>query len=124
MFSQCDIEVTPLETVPHFSLPNAPLFRKLRPTRTTVPDTLPSRNNNLTSLIYLTVWTSTRSHVFPAPVIEEHNVSFDDGIPSTASVRGRLKFDPLDKTVALSSDKFSTYGGPIEQDDLECRCIA
>ena len=97
----------PLETVPHFSLSAAPLFRKLRPTRTTVPVTLPSRNNSLTSLIYRTVWTSTRSHVLPAPVIDEHNVSLDDGVPSTANIGGRLEFDPLDTTVAPSSDKLS-----------------
>ena len=106
MFFQRD-EVTSLETVPHSSFPKAPLFRKLRPTRTTVPATSPSRNSNLTSLIYTAVWTSTRSHVLPAPVIDEHNVALSDAIPRIAGVVDRVESDALDMTVALCSDKFS-----------------
>ena len=97
--------VASFEIVPHSSLPKDPLFCKLRPTRITVPDPSLLRNNIRTSLMYLTVWASTRNHAFPAPVIDEHIVLLDDVFPSIANSGSRQESDPLDTTVAVSLDQ-------------------
>ena len=72
--------MTSFENVPHFSLSEAPLFFKPRPTKI-MASTAPFLNKSRTSLMYLTVWISTRSHVFPAPV----NNAQDVDLPSIAS---------------------------------------